>query len=215
MGLFSPNSERRTIAAQGNSAYGRYLAANPNRGFDWRYAAPVAGIAALPAIGALAAGSGAAAGAGSVNGLAITPYAGSVAASGTGAATGGGMTLGRILGSRGFDTVANGVTSWLGNRAQNKANRYATDANTALMSRQIAMEQERIKAQQDADAADRVDATRRFDAEEAFKAKQFAASEEERAYTRKLLDDREARRAVFRPYSERAMRSLGAILGIG
>jgi len=198
------------IGMNQNSPYGQYVRANGPRGFDWRYAAPVAGIAALPAIGAAFAGG---------SGFASVP--GAVGASsaplGTGTVTGGsgmGFSLGKLLGSRGFDTVANGVTSLLGMRAQNNANRYATDANSALMARQIAMAEAQIKAEHDANEADRADATRRFDAEQAFKAKEFDASEEERAYNRKLLEDREARRAVFRPYSESALRSLGAILGL-
>lgn len=174
--------------------------------FAWGAVAAPFVAAAAPAIaGAFGAGGAASLPAAATEGIGFSAAP----------VTGGGMTLGSIFGSRGFEAAVNAGTSLFGARAQNKANRYATDANSALMARQIAMEEARIKAQQDADAADRLDAQRRWDAEQAFQAKQFAATEEERAYNRKLLDDREARRAVYRPYSERAMRSLGALLGIG
>jgi hypothetical protein len=192
-----------------DTAYGNYLRSHGPRGFDWRYLAPVAGIAAAPALGALLGGGGTAA---SVNGLPLVPHAAPVVAGGT---SGGGMTLGSLLGSRGFETGVNALTGFLGNRSQNKANRYAIDANARLTADQIRFEQERIRRQEEADALDRADAERRWNAEQALRAQQHAASEEERAYNRRLMDAREARRAVFRPYSERAMRTLGSILGIG
>jgi hypothetical protein len=206
------------VGANQDTAYGRYIRSHGPRGFDWRYLAPVAGIAAAPALGALLGGGGAAAsGSATVNGLPLVPHAASVA-SGT---AGGGMTLGSLLGSRGFEVGANALTSLFGMRSQNRANRYATDANARLTSEQLAFERERIRRQEEADALDRADAERRWQAEQERYAREHAASEEERAYRRtisdrqlRLDDEREARRAVFRPYSERAMRSLGAILGI-
>lgn len=189
---------------QHDTAYGQYLRSHGPRGFDWRYAAPVAGIAAMPAVAAVGGGSAA--------GSATLP---AVATEGIGfSSAGGGMTLGSLLGSRGFEAAMNAGTSLFGMRAQNRANRYAADANSRLMAEQIAMERERLRVQQEADAADRADAERRWAAEQAFAAKQFDAGEEERAYNRSLVEAREARRAAFRPYSERAMRTLGSILGI-
>lgn len=128
---------------------------------------------------------------------------------------GGGMNLGRLLGSRGFETGLNAITSIFGNRAANRANRYAADANSRLMADQIALERERIRRQEEADALDRAEAQRRWEAEERWRATQFAASEEERAYARRLSEEREGRRAAYRPYRDAAMRSLGAILRIG
>lgn len=125
-----------------------------------------------------------------------------------------GFSLGKLLGSRGVEAIGNGVTSILGMRSQNNANRYATDVNARLTAQQIQMEQDRIARQEAADAADRADAQKRWEAEQAMKAKELAASEEERAYNRQLLDAREARRALYDPYRQNAMRSLGAILGI-
>jgi hypothetical protein len=137
----------------------------------------------------------------------------------TAGTAGAGMNLGRIFGSRGFETAANGITSLFGMRSQNKANKYATDANARLQAEQIAMEQGRIKAQQDADAQDRADAERRWQAEQERAKQAYEQTQEQLAYQRSLSDrqlrlddEREARRAVYRPYSEAAMRSLGSIL---
>lgn len=175
-------------------------------------AVPFAAAAAPALFGGAAAGG--ATTAGSVNGLAITPYAGTVAASGTGGGSAMGFSLGRLLGSRGFEALANGATSLLGMRSQNNANRYATDVNARLTAEQLAMERERLAREQAAADADRADAKARWDAEQAMAARQFAASEDERAYNRQLLEAREARRAMYDPYRQNAMRSLGAILGI-
>lgn len=127
-------------------------------------------------------------------------------------ATGGGMTLGRILGSRGFELGSNAITSLLGMRSQNRANRYATDANARLSADQIQLERDRIKRQEDVDAADRADAERRWLAEQAQRKQDYDALQEERTYRRtlddrnvRLDDEREARRAGLR-------RSLGALL---
>lgn len=134
---------------------------------------------------------------------------------GTGGGAGGGMTLGRIFGSRGFEAGVNGLTSIMGMRSQNNANRYATDANSRLMADQIRLEEARIRKQDEIDAADRADAERRWAAEEEWRRKQHEASEEERAYTRRLSEEREGRRAAYRPYRDSALRTLGSLLRIG
>ncbi len=189
-----------------------------HRGKVWKTAAAGAALFGGAVAGPALFGGGTAAGATSLPAAATAGMApASVAAT-----SGGGMTLGGLLGSRGFEAGANAFTSLFGLRSQNKANRYATDVNARLMSEQVRLEQDRIRRQEEADAADRVDAERRWQAEQAFAAQQHAASEEERAYRRSLSerdvrldDEREARRAVYRPYSERAMRTLGSILRIG
>lgn len=179
-------------------------------------AALFGGGAALSSLLAPAASAGLAGG-----GAVAGPVASGAGASVAGT-TGGGMTLGRIFGSRGFEAGANALTSLLGMRSQNRANRYATDANSRIMADQTRLEQERIRRQEEADAADRADIERRWVAEQAQKAQEYAALQEEREYNRsisdrqlRLDDEREARRAVYRPYGVRAMRSLGSILGIG
>lgn len=136
--------------------------------------------------------------------------ASSTAAGGSGM----GFSLGKLLGSRGFEAAANGLTSLFGMRAQNKANRYATDANARLQADQIAMERDRIRRQDEVDALDRADATKRWEAEQAMRAQEYAAAQEERAYARSLSEDREARRAAYRPMQDAAMRSLGSLLRV-
>lgn len=55
---------------------------------------------------------------------------------------------------------------------------------------------------------------RQFDATEAHRQREFAASEEERAYTRRMHEEREARQAPYRQASAAALGNLGQILGI-
>lgn len=127
--------------------------------------------------------------------------------------SGAGMNLGRLLGSRGFDTVANGLTSLFGMRAQNKANKYATDANSRLTAQQIAMENDRLARTDAADTADRADAERRWLAEQAQAKEAFDYNRAINDRSLRLDDEREARRSAYRTnFSDPAMRSLGSIL---
>ena len=61
---------------------------------------------------------------------------------------------------------------------------------------------------------EREEAKRQFDAQEAQRAKEFAASEEERVYTRRLQEEKEARQAPYRQASAAALGNLGKMLGI-
>lgn len=141
-----------------------------------------------------------------------------------GGSGGGGMgfSLGKLLGSRGFEAIANGATSLLGLRSQNKTNKYATDANARLMADQTRLEQERLARTDAADTADRADAERRWQAEQDQAKQEYAAAQEQREYQRMISDrqlaldnEREARRSTYRStYGDPAMRSLGSILGI-
>lgn len=124
------------------------------------------------------------------------------------------MTLGQLFGSRGFEAGANALTSLFGLRSQNKSSRYATDANTRLLQDQIRMEAERNARLDAAAELDRQDRLRQHDATEAQRKREFDAMEEDRGFNRSLVEAREARRNVFRPYSERALRTLGSILRI-
>lgn len=149
---------------------------------------------------------------------------------GVGAASAGGaiapaaagkFTLGSLLGSKGMELGVGVGTSLLAQRSQNKANRYTTDRNAELTREQMRLENERLVRAEAAEAADRADAERRWQAEQAFQKSTFDATEEERAYNRsisdrqlRLDDEREQRRAPYRAASERAMRTLGSILGI-
>ena len=208
MSIFSPDSTKNTVAFQGNNAYGRYMAANKNRGFDWRLpaamvAAPVAQMAA-PAM----FGGGAAAGGG---GAAATSAG---TAAGT-AATGAGMTLGKLwdIGNLGLQ----GVSAFMGNRSNNRA-----------LDRQIGMQERQMAMQLQADAEARAEAKRQFDANQANEQRRMAAEDEERVfartereaaqrdrdYQRQLIEQRETRRAPYRAASRAALGRLGDFLGV-
>ncbi len=105
--------------------------------------------------------------------------------------------------------VGAGTTAY-GAHAAGKSSRRASDVQAKADADTLAIERER-----DAEAK------RQFDAQEAQKAKEFAASEEERAYARQQADydrqlqrDKEARLAPYRQASAAALGSLGKILGI-
>jgi len=173
------------------SAYGDYLRSHGNRGFDWRMAAPVAGIAALPAIGALVGGAGggaAAGGAGASSTIPIVP-----------AAAAGKFTLGGLIDVAKVAIPA--VTGILGQRSQNKALDRQSQREQATYAEQMQMAREQ-EAYRRAEA-DRVtqQEERRYHIEQANRAKELAAAEEERAFRRSIddynfrhLQDRDARR---------------------
>jgi hypothetical protein len=214
------DQRRRMLAPYGQAAidrgydtaeeFARVQDARNRRDFWMKAVLPTVGFAAGGAALGAVGGSGAASVPGAV-GSNIAPLGGGTVTGGGGM----GFSLGKLLGSRGFETGANALTSLFGLRSQNKANKYATDVNARLMSDQVRMEQERIARQEAAEAADRADIERRWMAEQAQSKQEFDALQEQRAYDRRILDEREGRRAMYRPYSEAAMRSLGRILGIG
>lgn len=105
--------------------------------------------------------------------------------------------------------VGGGAAAY-GAHAAGKSAARASDVQAKADADTLAIERER-----DAEAK------RQFDAQEAQKVKEFAASEEERAYARQQADydrqlqrDKEARLAPYRQASAAALGSLGKILGI-
>lgn len=188
--------------------------------FKWGQAATLGtaiGLAAPYAVGALAGGGGGGAyvpgAANLVGGSATNAAAASIAAPAvTAGATGGsmGFTLKDLLPTllgKGFDAGAN---IYGANRANAAANRgYEIQAANDDRLYQLALKQE---AEQKA----------QWEAQQAQAAKEFAATEEERAYQRTLSDynlsllkDRETRLAPYRAASTQALASLGSILGLG
>lgn len=151
---------------------------------------PAVGFAAAPfAVGALWGGAGAASAATSA----------APAAAATGGA--GGMTLGNIWNLANLGVQ--GVSSLFGQRA----NTRATNQQISLAEREMAMRMA-------ADAEARAEAKRQFDAQQANEARRFAAEDEERVFNRRLLEDREARRAPYRAQADRARQRLAAFLGL-
>lgn len=118
----------------------------------------------------------------------------------------GGFSLGRILNSPLAGLGVNAFTSLLGMRSANKQNKYAADLNAQGLTQQLALERERLENERREIAATREEDKRRWEAEEAYRVKQAADQEQERQYVRQ-------RRARYDPMRERALRTVGSILG--
>lgn len=125
----------------------------------------------------------------------------------------GGSTLGSILNSDALGLGVGAVTNWLGNRSQNKANRYVADLNAKNTAETLALERSRLEQEMQNANLDRADAMKLQEAVNELKRRELDALEEDRAYNRSLIEAREMRAAPRREMSARAMRSLGAILG--
>lgn len=173
-----------------------------------RGAAIVGGpMAAAYAIPAMAGGGAVAGGAGAAS-------AGTAA--GTGTAAGGSVAAGSSIpwmavGSKGVDTLF-GVYA---NRQQMKGNRealaYQRQADERAMQIE-ADERAEMKRQFDIQQAQ---LQRQWEAQQKFEADKFAASEEERLYSRRLQDEKEARRAPYRAASAAALDRIGGIINSG
>lgn len=200
---------KQMMAAQNGSAYGQYLSANSNRGFDWRMAAPVAGIAALPALAAIGGGSAAASGAATAGAPAVS-------------SAGGAFSLGSLMKNPLTGLGVQGLFSLLGQRSQNKA-----------MDKQLASQNASLAKQMELEIADRAEQKRQFDIQQAaakaaldaqntMSARQLSADEADRAYARQqseyqrqLMEKREAYLDPYRQQSQAARYSLMRMLGIG
>lgn len=159
--------------------------------------------------GAALAGGGMASGA--AGGAATT--AGAAASGGAVPAAVGRFTLPSILKMAEIGIPA--ITGVLGMRSQNRAlDRQAQLEQQALAEQMtFAREQEAIRRQE----AERMFAEdrRRWESEERNRSRELAATEEERAYQRRLMDERESRRAPYRQASQDALFRLRDILGMG
>lgn len=124
------------------------------------------------------------------------------------------FNLGRILNSDGFGLGVNSLMSILGNRSQANAQNRASQAQLVALDRQLA-----------ADAQNRAEQSRQFDVSQAdsraalaaqneLQKRQLEANEEERAYARRLTEDREARLAPYRANAARARMTLAQMLGV-
>lgn len=185
--------------ANDDTAYGNYLRSNGPRGFDWRYAAPVAGMAALPALAAIGGGSAAAGAAAAPS----APAAGGYGAlfGGNGAFLGGAaphvattaarFSLPNIL--RLAEVGVPAVTGLIGMHAQNKANtrQFAAEQGNYNQQLQFAREQESERKAEAARVA--AEEARRWAIDQQNQQRQMAAADEERAFQRRLVEEREAR----------------------
>lgn len=171
-----------------------------------------AGIASM-------AGAGGAAGAGTLANVSGTTSsglgAGGMWGGGAGVASGGASMASRIpwlqVGSKAADTLF-GVYA---NRQQQGANREAL-----AYQERADVEARRIEAEERAEQKRQFDLQqaelkRQWDANQRFEADKFAASEDERLYTQRLADEREARRAPYREASAAALARIPGILASG
>lgn len=169
--------------------------------FAWGAVASPFVAAAAPAVLGAFSGGGAASGA-----------AGS-AAGASAPAVGAGMTFGNML--KLGELGVGAATNILGQRSQNRAlnQQQAIDQRNYGEQMQLAREQEAYRRSE----ADRVakQEEARWQTEEAYRQKQVAADEEERAYSRRLMDEREARRAPKRAAGQAALLRLQDLLRLG
>lgn len=174
------------------------------QGINWNNLASIgvgAGIAA-PFVAPALAGLGGGAGGGAGTAAATTaPAAGAGAGSTAAAAGAAGMFSPSTL--RLIELGVGVGTGVMGNRSQTRANDRATRAQAEADERAYQLELQRD-----------TEARRRWEAEQEFQARQFAATEEERQYRRRLEEAREARQAPYRAASAAALTRLGDLIGL-
>lgn len=107
-----------------------------------------------------------------------------------------------MLGTAIAGGAAAGATIY-GSKKQTQSAKRAQDIQST--SDAAAIEEARLE---------REEAKRQFDISEANRQREIAAAEEERAYNRRLQEEREARQAPYRAASAAALGNLGKMLGI-
>lgn len=178
----------------------------------WGVADKVAmGAAAIPFAAAAAPalfGAGAAGGAGA--------SAGSVpAAAGTATGTIGRMaTLGKIFSSPGMELGVNAGLSLLGTHSAKKAADQARADQLAAQKEAIAIERQKLELEATNANLDREDQRALNAAINELKKRELDAAEEERAFNRGLVEQRETRLAPYRDASGRALQRLQSMWGI-
>lgn len=180
-------------------------------------AIPTAGV------GLSLAGAGAAASAAPAasSGIGTTAGYGSLF-TGNGAFLGGGssvaapaarFSLGSVLNSPVAGLGVNFLSSWMGNRANSRAQRDALAAQMRQNDAATALERDQIAEQRRQFDTSQADARAAREAENEMRRRELAASEEERAFNRRLVEEREARLAPYLASAERARRTLAQLLG--
>lgn len=195
-----------------NQAQGREISAENQRRRD-------GGITKwLPklAYGVIGAATGGAAaplfGGGAAAGSAASSAAASVPAT-VPAAAGGAMNFGNLLKLGQLAVPA--VTGLFGMRSQNRALDRQSQMEQGNLNQQMEMARENEMYRRSEAARVAAEEAKRWQAEEAFRARQLAADEEDRAYNRRLLEEREARRAPKRAAGQQAMLRLQDLLRLG
>lgn len=202
---------RATAKAALERSQGRWKTADK---FAYAAAAvPFAAAAAPLVMGGSAAASG---GAGMVNGLAITPYAGTASMSAP--ALAGGSVPGWIGSTQAANLAGKGVDTLFGiysNRQQSKANREALAYQQSQNARAEAWDREQELQRRTEFMAQQAELKRQWEATQKFESDKWAATEEDRVHRRQLEDEREVRRAPFRAASAAALERLPGIMASG
>lgn len=211
---FLPRSQRSLPGRNPNAtdAYSKYVQSS-NRGFDWKVpviglGAPIAAGYGVAALGSL--GGGSAAGAASVPGA----VGSSAAPLGVGTVTNGaGMwSLGSMLKSPAFGLGVNAFTSLMGNRAASQQQQRALDAQMRANAEATQLARDQMAEQQRQWNLSQADSRAALEAQNELKRRELAATEEERAFNRKLIEDREARLAPYRANAQRWAMTLAQML---
>lgn len=190
-----------------------------NRNYAQAMAAPSASVwknAILPAALAFggpavlgAMGGGTAAGASVINGAPISATFGSSLP----AAAGGGM--GPLGWLKAGEIAAGTFGNIYGARKNQTANREALAAQQASTDQAMMFEREQMAEAKRQFDIQQSQLRAQWERDQAMQAQQFAATEDERLYQRKLLEDRETRRAPYRQASADALGRLPGILASG
>ena len=208
---------------KGFNTYGQYQdwSARDQRADTWknigRAAAVIGGpIAASYAIPAIAGAGGASAASSAVPASIGAPA--TVGGGGAGMGAAGAFSLGNILKAPLTGLGVQGFLSWLSGRSQNKAAKYATDAQAQGLEKQLALEtanQAEQKRQFDAQQAAQKAA---LDAQNKLDAQKLAAENEDRAYSRQQADYTmglsKAREAYLEPFRQQALQNRYALMNM-
>ncbi len=190
--------------------------------------ASIAPLGAMFAPGGLApfgGGAGtAASGAGWTMPGVTAPMFGAAASSAVPAAVGGGVTagragtmatLGRIFSSPGMELGVNAGLNLLGTRSANKAAEQARQDQLTQYREALALQRQQLETEARNADLDREDARALNAAINELKKRELDAAEEERAFSRGLIEARETRLAPYRGVSESALRRLSSMWGLG
>lgn len=175
--------------------------------------APVAALTGIAAAPAIFGGLGASGAASSTGAAASTGYSSPGIYGGLFGGGGGGaltsaaarapFSLGAMLNSDAMGLGVNFLTSWMGNRSASRSNERAIAAQMAANAEATALQRAAMDESRRQFDLSQADARAANEAANEFRRRELAASEEERAYARRLMEEREAR---LMPYRQRANR---------
>jgi hypothetical protein len=191
--------------------------------FAYAGAAVPFAFAAAPALSSMfsAGGAGGGASAAAPGGWSMPGVSAPVFGGGSGAATspavmstakvGLGSRLGSMFSSKGMDLGVNAGLSLFGMHSQKKAADQARADTLAANREAIALQRQQLEETTRNANLDRADAKAANDAINELKKRELDAAEEERAYNRSLVEQREARLAPYRQRGQQALDRLASM----